>query len=217
MILSQLIPAYEVIKKIGKGSYGKVYKVKRKSDNEIFAMKTLEIISMNQKDLTNTLNEIWFLCSIECNYICGYEESFVINNGELLCIVMEFVGGGDVLSKIRTCKEQNLEINEETIWKYICQILIGLKKLHKFKIIHRDIKSANLFLSEDFEEVKLGDLGIAKLAKWGFGETQVGTPYYLAPEIWQNNHYDYKCDIFSFGCVVYEMAALRVPFQGVSL
>jgi len=86
--------------------------------------------------LKNTLNEIRFLCSIECDYICGYEESFTINNGEILCIVMEFVGGGDLLSKIKTCKEKNLEITEDTIWKYICQILVGLKKLHELKIIH---------------------------------------------------------------------------------
>ena len=105
-----------------------------------------------------------------------------------------------------------MEITEETIWKYICQILVGLKKLHDLKIIHRDIKSANLFLSNNFEILKLGDLGIAKLAKQGFGETQVGTPYYLAPEIWKNNLYDYRCDIYSFGCVVYEMCSLRVPF-----
>lgn len=78
---------------------------------------------------------------------------------------MEYVGGGDLLSKVKTCKDNNLEVTEETIWKYICQILVGLKRLHDLKIIHRDIKSANLFLSEDFETLKLGDLGIAKLAK----------------------------------------------------
>lgn len=78
---------------------------------------------------------------------------------------MEYVAGGDLLTKIKVCKEKNLEITEETIWKYICQILVGLKKLHDLKIIHRDIKSANLFLSKDFEFLKLGDLGIAKLAK----------------------------------------------------
>lgn len=151
MILSQLLENYEIVKKIGKGSYGRVYKVKRKADSEIFAMKTLELSSMDQKNIKNTLNEIRFLCSIECDYICGYEESFTIHNGEILCIVMEMVGGGDLLSKIRTCKDQGLEITEKTIWKYICQILVGLKKLHRLKIIHRDIKSANLFLTEDFD------------------------------------------------------------------
>ncbi len=85
------------------------------------------------------------------------------------------------------------------------------------QVIHRDIKSANLFLSQDFECVKLGDLGIAKYAKTDFAKTQIGTPYYLAPEIWNNQHYDYKCDIFSLGVVFYEVCCKKVPFNGVSL
>ena len=85
------------------------------------------------------------------------------------------------------------------------------------KIIHRDIKSANLFLSSDYETIKLGDLNVAKVAKNDLARTQIGTPYYLAPEIWNNKVYDYRCDIFSLGCVVYEMAALKVPFEGASL
>lgn len=85
------------------------------------------------------------------------------------------------------------------------------------KIIHRDIKTANLFLSEDFETLKLGDLNIAKVAKNDFAQTQIGTPYYLAPEIWDNKIYDYKCDIFSLGVVLYEMTTLKMPFDGMSL
>ncbi len=130
---------------------------------------------------------------------------------------MEYVGGGDIASKIEECKKRHFEINETTIWKYFCQILIGLKKLHDMKIIHRDIKSANLFLSKNYEVIKLGDLGVAKIAKQDFAKTQIGTPLYLAPEIWKNHLYDYRADIFSLGVVVYEMAALKVPFNGVSL
>ena len=78
------------------------------------------ILAMDQKNLTNTMNEIRFLCSLECEYICGYEESFTIKDGEILCLVMVYVGGGDLLSKIKVCKEKNLEITEDTIWKYIC-------------------------------------------------------------------------------------------------
>jgi len=85
------------------------------------------------------------------------------------------------------------------------------------KIIHRDIKSANLFLSDDFEVIKLGDLNVAKIAKNDMASTQIGTPFYLAPEIWKNELYSYKCDVFSLGCVLYEMAALKVPLEGSSL
>lgn len=92
-----------------------------------------------------------------------------------------------------------------------------MKKLHDNKVIHRDIKSANLFLSKDFEVIKLGDLNVAKIAKNNLAKTQIGTPYFLAPEIWKNQLYDYKCDIYSLGVVMYEMTALRLPFDTRSL
>jgi len=60
------------------------------------------------------------LCSIDNPYICGYEEAFTVKDGKIICIIMEYVGGGDILSKIKACKKRNLEINEETIWKYLC-------------------------------------------------------------------------------------------------
>lgn len=80
------------------------------------------------------------------------------------------------------------------------------------KIIHRDIKSANLFLTEDFEQIKLGDLNVAKIAKNDLASTQIGTPYYLAPEIWDNKIYDYRCDVYSLGTVIFEMATQKLPF-----
>ena len=130
---------------------------------------------------------------------------------------MEYVGGGDLAHKIAHCKKNKFHLDEEIIWKYFCQILLGLKKLHSKKIIHRDIKSANIFLTKDFDKAKLGDLNVAKVAKNNFASTQIGTPYYLAPEIWKNSIYDYRCDIFSLGVVIYEMSALRLPFEATSI
>lgn len=203
---------FKVIKKLGEGSYGKVYQVNRIKTGQIFALKEIQVQKMNKGDLQNTLNEIRILCSFQHEYICGYEEAFLSDSGDRLFILMEFVGGGDLASKIQECKKRKLRIQEKTIWLYLCQALIGLEALHKSKIIHRDIKAANLFLSEDYEVVKLGDLGVAKHAKNDLARTQIGTPYYLAPEIWDNKPYDYRCDIFSLGVLTYEMAALNVPF-----
>lgn len=208
---------FEVMKQVGKGSYGTVFKVRKRLGNQIYAMKTINISQMDKKTLGNTLNELRILCSINHPNIVGYKEAFLEKDGKELCVIMEFVGGGDMEAKISECKKKKLAINEETIWKYTCQILMGLKALHDLKIIHRDIKSANLFLTEDFETIKLGDLNVAKIAKNDLASTQIGTPYYLAPEIWQNKLYDYRCDIFSLGCVMYEMASLRVPFEANSL
>ena len=96
-------------------------------------------------------------------------------------------------------------------------MLTGLKVLHDLKIIHRDIKSANTFLSQDFEQIKLGDMNVSKVTKRDFAETQVGTPLYISPEIWQGKKYDYKTDIWSLGCLLYEMCTLNYPFLGMDM
>lgn len=206
---------YDVLKQIGRGAFGIVYKVRSKIEKQIFALKTIDISKMDEKTLTNTLNEIRILCSVDHPNVVGYKEAFI--QDKKICVVMEYVGGGDLYDKINKCKENGETIPEEIIWKYTVQILKGLKVLHNLKIMHRDIKSANIFLSDDHEKVKLGDLNLAKVAKDDFASTQIGTPYYLAPEIWLNERYDYRCDIFSLGCVLYEMAALDIPFDAPSI
>lgn len=206
---------YDVLKQVGKGAYGVVFKVRSKKEKTIYALKTIDISKMDKKTLTNSLNEIRILCSIDHPNVVGYKEAFVQDTK--LCVVMEYVGGGDLYERVTSCKNKGYCITEESIWKYSTQIMNGLKALHDLKIIHRDIKSANIFLSDDYETVKLGDLNVAKVAKEEYASTQIGTPYYLAPEIWTNERYDFRCDIFSMGCVMFEMAALEVPFEAANL
>jgi len=86
-----------------------------------------------------------------------------------------------------------------------------LKALHDLKIVHRDIKCANIFLTKE-GKVKLGDLNVSKVAKKGLLKTQTGTPYYASPEVWKDKPYDFKSDIWSLGCVLYEMITLSPPF-----
>ena len=92
----------------------------------------------------------------------------------------------------------------------------GVVELHKLKIIHRDLKPANIFLTEDYKRIKIGDMNISKVLKHDLTKTQIGTPYYLAPEIWNKQAYDYKVDIFSLGVLIFELAALKHPFKGES-
>lgn len=93
---------------------------------------------------------------------------------------------------------------------------MGLQSLHNKKCFHRDLKSANVFLNKD-GTVKLGDLNVSKVAKMGLAYTQTGTPYYASPEVWQDKPYDFKSDIWSLGCVIYEMATLKPPFTDTSM
>ena len=80
------------------------------------------------------------------------------------------------------------------------------------KVVHRDLKSANIFISNGI--YKLGDLNVSKVTKKGLAYTQTGTPYYASPEVWRNQAYNTQSDIWSLGCVIYEMAALKLPFKG---
>ena len=89
----------------------------------------------------------------------------------------------------------------------------GLNALHQLKVLHRDIKSANVFLSRN-GTVKLGDMNVSKvLRKNVMCETQTGTPFYASPEVWQDQLYDEKSDIWSLGCVLYEFINLKPPFR----
>jgi NIMA (never in mitosis gene a)-related kinase len=111
---------------------------------------------------------------------------------------MEFADDGDLFQKIKKHQKAKMYIDEEDIWKIFIQILRGLKALHDIKIMHRDLKSANVFLYKDLT-AKLGDLNVSKVAKQGLGYTQTGTPYYASPEVWQDKSYDFKSDIWSLG------------------
>jgi NIMA (never in mitosis gene a)-related kinase len=103
-------------------------------------------------------------------------------------------------------------MNEDMIWGFFIQICQGLKSLHSANILHRDIKAQNIFLVTA-REIKIGDLGVAKVTKGGMAYTQIGTPYYMSPEIWRRRPYNKKSDIWSLGCLLYELATLKHPFE----
>ena len=125
---------------------------------------------------------------------------------------MDLADGGDLQSKINDHKRLGKNIPEKEIWRYFIQMITGLEALHELKIVHRDIKCANLFLPTS-GILKLGDLNVSKVLKRGLLHTQTGTPYYASPEVWQDKPYDYKSDIWSVGCVLYELTTLNPPFR----
>jgi serine/threonine protein kinase len=129
---------------------------------------------------------------------------------------MEYADGGDLYEMIKKKKKLRARFSEPEIWKIFIQIVKGLKALHKHKVLHRDLKCANVFLNKD-GTVKLGDLNVSKVAKMGLVYTQTGTPYYASPEVWQDKPYDSKSDIWSLGVVLYEMCTLNPPFTDTSM
>lgn len=129
---------------------------------------------------------------------------------------MELADGGDLYQKIVEQKKKKKLFSEAEIWETFIQIVKGLNALHQKQILHRDLKCANIFLNKD-GTVKLGDLNVSKVAKMGLVYTQTGTPYYASPEVWKDKPYDNRSDIWSLGCVIYEMITLRPPFTASSM
>ena len=123
----------------------------------------------------------------------------------------------DLQTKIQKMKKEGGMFNENLIWSYSIQMIEGLKALHDKKIMHRDLKSANIFLVKDKHQCKLGDMNVSKVIKDKVLLTQTGTPYYASPEVWNDEPYSYKSDLWSIGCVIYEICALRPPFRGKDL
>ncbi|CAK69897.1 unnamed protein product (macronuclear) [Paramecium tetraurelia] len=201
---------FEILNKLGSGAYSQVYKVQRKSDGKLYALKKVKLIDIGDREKQNALNEVRFIASIHHENVVSYKECFIEDNN--LCIIMEYAEGGDLLQKIQRYVKKQQMIPEQQIWQAAIQVLQGLRALHHKKILHRDLKCANIFLYDN-DHVKLGDFNVSKLAKNGLVYTQTGTPYYASPEVWQDKPYDHKADLWSLGCVIYEMCALKPPFR----
>ena len=207
---------FESLKLLGKGAFASVYQVKRKKDGNIYAMKRVKFAAMSSKEKDNALNEVRILASVTHKNIVGYKESFYDEESKTLNIIMEFANQGDLDSIIKKNSEKKTFIPENQIWSFLIQILGGLRSLHNAKIMHRDLKCANIFLKDGI--IKLGDLNVSKIIKRSeLDHTQTGTPYYASPEVWSNEPYDYKSDIWSVGCIIYELCALKPPFRGNGL
>ena len=208
---------YKVIKLLGEGSYGKAFLCENQSTNLTCVIKQIVVEGMSDKEKEDVFNEAAILGKLDHQNIIKLFEVFDSKVPKhTLNIVTEYADGGDLAEKIKS--QNNKPFTEQEILDYFTQICLALKHIHEKKIIHRDLKSGNVFLMKS-GLVKLGDFGIAK----GFqntmdkAKTMVGTPYYLSPEIIENKPYDAKSDIWSLGVLLYEMMTFKMPFNANSL
>ena len=193
---STTLDDFMVEKIIGKGSFGSVYLVKRKIDQKLYALKSVLLEKLNKKEQENSVNEVRLLASVYHPNVISYKEAFFDDNNNSLNIIMEYAENGDLQSEIIKKKKESEMFNEEIIWLYSIQMIEGLKALHDKKIMHRDLKSANIFLSKNKLQCKLGDMNVSKVIKEKVLRTQTGTPYYASPEVWRDEPYSYKSDLW---------------------
>eukprot|EP00358_Blepharisma_japonicum_P005070 CAMPEP_0202944944 /NCGR_PEP_ID=MMETSP1395-20130829/5881_1 /ASSEMBLY_ACC=CAM_ASM_000871 /TAXON_ID=5961 /ORGANISM="Blepharisma japonicum, Strain Stock R1072" /LENGTH=346 /DNA_ID=CAMNT_0049644391 /DNA_START=83 /DNA_END=1123 /DNA_ORIENTATION=- len=179
-------------------------------------MKIIDVSRMERKQKEEALNEVHVLKAMRHPYIVTYRESFM--DKRCLCIVMDYADGGDMYNKIAKQKQLGKGFPENLILDWFVQICLAIKHIHDRKILHRDLKTQNVFLTSK-GEIKIGDFGISRVLQHTYdcAQTAIGTPYYLSPEICQEKPYNQKSDIWSLGCILYEIVTLRHAFDASSM
>ncbi|XP_063909178.1 serine/threonine-protein kinase Nek8 isoform X2 [Zophobas morio] len=178
-------------------------------------MKEVFIMDMDNSERRAALNEVEILSTLNHPNIIKYLGSFQ-KEGSLI-IVMEYADGGNLTQLINAKRNKNEVFSEKSVLNIISQICAALAYMHANKILHRDLKSANIFLNMN-GNVKVGDFGISKVLNTrSQAQTVVGTPYYLSPEMCEGYDYNEKSDIWAMGCILYELVCLKKPFEAMTL
>ncbi|XP_031178399.1 serine/threonine-protein kinase Nek2 [Sander lucioperca] len=209
---------YEVLFTIGSGSYGKCQKIRRKSDEKILVWKELDYGTMAESEKQMLVSEVNLLRELKHPNIVRYYDRIIDRTNATLYIVMEYCEGGDLSSLITRCIKERRYLEEQFVLRVMAQLTLALKECHRRSdgratVLHRDLKPANIFL-DIRQNVKLGDFGLARILNHdtSFAKTFVGTPYYMSPEQIDRMSYNEKSDIWSLGCLLYELCALSPPF-----
>ncbi|DBB05985.1 TPA: hypothetical protein ACH3X3_009975 [Trebouxia sp. C0006] len=199
---------------LGKGSFGAAYLVTCKADGQKYVLKEIDISRMQRSEREGAEQEAKVLQALHHPNVVSCKEAFV--TGGKLCILMDYCSEGDLANALK--KRNGAVLPEAVLLDWFVQLCLGLKHVHDRKILHRDIKTQNVFMSAG-GLLKLGDFGVSKVlsSTMQLAKTGVGTPYYLSPEICQNRGYNAKSDVWSLGCVLYEMATLRHPFDAPNM
>lgn len=204
---------YKIDKVIGKGSYGEVSLVKHKKDKKQYVMKKVDLSKASDKERKAAEQEAKLLSQLRHPNIVSYRESFQDDQG-FLYIVMNFCEGGDLYTKLKSQVKECQMLKETQVVEWFVQITMALQYMHERHVLHRDLKTQNIFLTKS-NIIKVGDLGIARVLESAsdMASTLIGTPYYMSPELFTNKPYNHKSDVWALGCCVYEMCTLRHAFN----
>lgn len=207
---------YKVLSYIARGSFGRVYKVRSNKDNKVYAIKKILLERLDKYQKESIITEMKLLLFHEHTYLLKANDIFI--EDDHLHIVTPFAPRIDVGDYIRAYKKKHLKINEKKIWKILCELMLSTNYLHQHSVIHRDIKAKNILFCENYE-IFLGDFGVSKILPPTkiHTNTQIGTPYYLSPELISGNRYTSSTDIWAIGCVLYELMFGTLPYEAQNI
>jgi len=206
---------YRSIRLLGEGAFGQVYLMRHVPTQRLVCVKALKECHEN----SIPWKEVKIMRKLCHPCIVRYQDSFSLAN--MVFIVMQYADKGDLSSKLDAARRSRprMHFPESQIWQWFSQLCLALQYMHSRKLIHRDIKPPNLFLLGPEERLVLGDVGVAKKLDTtkAFAHTGIGTPFYMAPEIFGNRGHNTKADVWSLGVLLYELAYLTHAFGGASI
>nr|XP_047933934.1 serine/threonine-protein kinase Nek11 isoform X3 [Anser cygnoides] len=206
---------YTIERKLGNGSFGSVYLVsdkKAKQEDKLKVLKEISVGNLKPNETVEANLEAQLLSKLDHPSIVKFYASFVERDS--FCIITEYCEGGDLDFKIQEYKQSGKVFTQRQIIDWFIQLLLGVNYMHERRILHRDLKAKNIFLKNNL--LKIGDFGVSCLlmGSCDLATTFTGTPYYMSPEALKHQGYNTKSDIWSLGCILYEMCCMDRAFSG---
>ncbi|NXQ31224.1 NEK11 kinase, partial [Alaudala cheleensis] len=206
---------YTIQRKLGNGSFGSVYLVndrKAKQGEELKVLKEISVGNLKPNETVEANLEAQLLSKLDHPAIVKFYASFVERDS--FCIITEYCEGGDLDLKMQEYKDSGKMFTQSQVIDWFIQLLLGVNYMHERWILHRDLKPKNIFLKDSL--LKIGDFGVSCLlmGSCDIATTFTGTPYYMSPEVLKHQGYNTKSDIWSLGCILYEMCSMNHAFTG---
>ena len=191
-----------------------IFKIKSKKEGIIYILKNIRLQLLNKNEKQKAINEIKLLSSLKHPNIIEFKKAFLDKRSNSLNIISTYGNNGDLRNKILYASKNEMYMEENIIWNVLTQILQGLNYMHKKGIIYTNLNTENIYLTK-IRLIKITNFFLNNSSNNNnYDLNQLKVPLYTAPEILNKKPYDYKCDIWSVGCIIYEFASLSSPFKG---